>query len=148
MSRAPAHDDPAQVVLPIAGPVPHIEGMHAVVGVGLPVEAPVALIVGIFGFETLFDFGGVTGLREDVVVEVDVGGVVGGIEPLVQGMGEDEHPAPLDERFAPVHVEAVAEGEGVDKQGVEEGVDVVGAKVGKTHDHYVGLAFGPGRSAA
>ena len=136
-----AHDDHrAQVLEGVRAPVPHVEGMDAVIGVARAVEVDVPGVGG-EGLLVLADLGGVGRLGQHLLEEVDVAGVVAGVEGPRRGMAHDDHAAVAHQGLAPVHVEEVAEPEAGHQDRVHDRVDVVGADVGQPHGEDVGLAF-------
>ena len=75
--RLSAHDDhPAQVLEGVGPPVPHVERVDAVVGVAGPVQVPVPLVGREALLVGLLDLHRVGGVRQHLLEEVDVGGMV------------------------------------------------------------------------
>ena len=123
----------------VGAPVPHVEGVHAVVGVAGAVEVHVPRVGGEGLLELLVHPHRVDGLGQHLLVEVDVARVVAGVE-LGPGRVPHDHDAALaHQRPAPVHVEEVAQPEAGHQDRVHDGVHVVGADVGQPHGQDVGL---------
>ena len=84
--RIAAHDDDsAEMFEGVAAPVPHVEGMDAVVGVRGPVQVDVPLVFGELLLVAAFDLDRVGGIGQDLFKEVDVARVVNRVKP--QGVG-------------------------------------------------------------
>ena len=99
-----------KVLKGVRAPVPHVEGMHAVIGVPCAVEVDVPGV----GGERLFvlpDLCGVGRLGQHLLEEVDVARVMSRVERPGGGMADDESATFPDQGFAEVHVEEVPETE-------------------------------------
>ena len=137
-----AHDDDlAGVRQAVAAPVPHVEGVHAVVGVARAVQVAVPLVLGELLLVAGLDLDRIGRVGQHLLEEVDVAGVVDGVELPRRGVAHDHHAALAHQRPAPVHVEEVAEPQAHDQDRVHHRVDVVGADVGQPHRQDVGLAL-------
>src|SRR5215210_3056290 len=112
----PNEDRIPQVIQSVSGPVQDGEGMDAVVGVGIAVEHLVPGVEGVLLFVTLVDLAYVVRLREDLVPEVYVGGMVYPMELVRHRVSPYEHPALAHEWLAPVEVEEVTQQHVVDEQ--------------------------------
>ena len=120
-------------------PVPHVEGMDAVVGVRRAVQVDVPRVGRVVLLELRLDRRRVGGLGQHLLEEVDVGRVVH-LGELVGHRVEDDHRAARPhQRLVPVHVEEVAEPQAVHEDRVHDRVHVVGPEVGQAHDHDVAL---------
>ena len=141
-ARLAADDDHlADVGHAVAAPVPHVEGVDAVVGVARAVEVPVPLVLGVLLLEAGLDLDRIGGLGEHLLEEVDVARVVHRVELPRRGVAHDQHAALAHERLPAVHVEEVAEPEAHHEDRVHHRVHVVRADVGQPHREDVGLAL-------
>ncbi len=104
-------DHPAEVLQGVGSPVPHVEGMHTVVGVARAVQVAVPLVLGEAPFVGPLDLVGIGGLGEHLLEEVDVAGVVDRMELPRRGVAHDQHATLADQGLAAVEVEEVPETE-------------------------------------
>ena len=130
----------AQVLERMRAPVPHVERVDAVVGVARPVEVDVPRVGG-EGLLVLADLGGVGGLGQHLLEEVDVARVMPGVEGPGRRVAHDHHAALAHQGLAPVEVEEVPEPQTRHQDRVHDRVDVVGADVGQPHGEDVALAL-------
>ena len=136
MRRQASGSPPTKITSPrccrrVRAPVPHVERVHAVVGVRRPVQVAVPLVLGVALLEAPLDLDRVGRLAQHLLVEVHVGRVVHRVELARDRVGEDHHAALAHERDAVVEVEEVPEPHAHDEDRVEDRVDVVRAEVGQ-----------------
>ena len=108
---APDDDDPPAVLHRVGAPVPHVERVHAVVGVARAVQVAVPVVVGVALLVLLRHHVGVGRVGEHLLVEVDVARVVHGMELVRHRVVEDGRAALPDDRLVLVQVEEVSEPE-------------------------------------
>ena len=131
-----AHVCPA--VLP---PVPHVERMHSVVGVPVPVHLDVLRVVSELGLVLLLKDEGVGCLRQNPMEELDVRRMMPRVEIVVERVRQDQHSIFLDHRHAAIHVVEIAERQHLYQERVENRVDVVGRDERDAVNHCVRLTF-------
>ena len=135
-------DDLAQVLERVRAPVPHVEGVDAVVGVRGPVQVGVPGVGRVLLLEPLLDDRRVGRLGEHLLEEVDVRRVVQRVERVRHRVVQDQRAALADERLPPVHVEEVAEPQAHREHRVHDrAVDVVRAQVRQAEHEHVALAL-------
>ena len=111
------------------------------VGVARAVQVHVPGVGGELLLVLGLDLGRVGGLGQHLLEEVDVAGVVDGVELPRRGVAHDDHSALPHQGLAPVEVEEVAQPQAHHQHGVHDRVDVVGTDVGQPHGEDVGLTL-------
>ena len=127
---SPAHEDHvAAVIAAVRAPVPHVERVHAVIGVRRAVQVDVPRVACVALLERRLDLLGVGGLGEHLFEEVDVARVMDRVELPRHRVEQDRDPALAHERLVPIHVEQVPEPEAVHQDRVQDRVHVVRPEV-------------------
>ena len=132
-------DHPPAVLHPVGAPIPHVEGVDAVIGVARAVEVPVPLVGGVLLLPLLRHLVRIGGVGENLLEEVDVARMVDRVEVPRRRVGHDHHASLAHERLAPVQVEEVPQPGAHHEDRVHDRVHVVGADVGDPHREDVGL---------
>ena len=109
------------------------------VGVAGPVQVHVGRVLGELALVLLLQHLRVAGLGQEPVEELDVARVKHRVEAVRAGVGDDQRPALLDERLAPVEVEEVPPGHELHQERVQDRVDVVRRDERDPVDEHVGL---------
>src|SRR6202007_582116 len=118
-------DYPSHVLARRLAPVPHVERMHAVIGVAVAVHVNVGGGARELGLEVALEFGGLGGFAEAAMEELDVTRMMFGMELVAQRMADDHGAALAYQRLAAEHVEQIAEARALHQHGVHHRVDVV-----------------------
>src|SRR5271169_1200303 len=83
---ASSRDYPSDVLASRFAPVPHVERMYAVVGVAVAVHVNVGRVARELGLEVALQFGGLGGLAQAAMEELDVARMMLGMELVAQRM--------------------------------------------------------------
>jgi len=125
----------------VFAPIPHIEGVHAVVGVALAVEVNVAWVFGELFFIFMREDVGVAGFGEEAVEEFEVAGVVYRVKLIVEGVGNNEYTPLLQQGYTAVKVKEITLGHYLYEDRVKDRVNAIRADMGDTHNNNIRLSL-------